>query len=95
MRSICAAIVGVLLVSTCSVAPSAQLGALAGGSAVLSGRRLGGTVKARVIDGARAKRLDDMCASLWFDDDEILLVEYRGRNYLIRTQQRWQRGTRL
>jgi hypothetical protein len=63
---------------------SAQIGAAAGGAAVLTRRQMG-NVKYRLIDGALAKKIDNMCAMLWFDDDEVLLVEYRGRSYMIRT----------
>lgn len=39
----------------------------------------------RVIDGDIAKRIDNYCATLWLPDDEVLLIEYRGRTYMLRT----------
>lgn len=38
----------------------------------------------RVIDGGLAKKIDSLCAGLWFDNDEVLLLEYKSHTYLIR-----------
>jgi hypothetical protein len=39
----------------------------------------------RVIDGAVAKSIDNYCATLWYNNEEVLLIEYGSHTYLMRT----------
>lgn len=64
---------------------AAQLGGAAGGAEALRGTRRSAALTYRVIDGELAKKIDDFCTTLWFDTDEVLLIEYRSRTYLLRT----------
>ena len=64
---------------------AAQLGGAAGGAEAMRSTRRSATLTYHVIDGERAKRIDHACASLWLDTDEVLLIEYRSRTYLLRT----------
>lgn len=47
----------------------------------------GQSVQYRVIDGQLAKRIDSLrvCTMLWSDDEEVLLIDFHSRTYLMRT----------
>lgn len=64
----------------------AQLGAAAGGAAVHQDapQQVQGRINYRVIDGALAKKMDSLCAQTWFDNDEVLMIDYRSHTFLMR-----------
>jgi hypothetical protein len=85
MRSLWCAVALVTALLTSS--SSAQLGSMGAGAAGVTPRGSGqaGTIRYRIIDGALAKKIDQFCAGLWMDTEEVLLIEYRARTYLLRT----------
>lgn len=68
------------------------MGAAAGAEALqqILARRTAATAQGarltyRVIDGALAKKIDTYCPMLWSDTEEVLLIEYGNKTFLMRT----------